>query len=165
MLHIYAYLVNMYSYCINFVYVYAQILHTSSSPIMKMETSQMPYVFSRFKNKAKQNKTTQQNPVVLAQFRHNGKLMIWWRRIRWDGFIIISLMGECCTDCSFKKKKNYKVRTATNLSTVLHLHIAREFSPAIFITLCTWQCLCLITASIYNFVIRLKKSLLRGGGS
>lgn len=79
---------------------------------------------------------------------HNGKLLIWWQcRIRQERFIL-SLMGESCTDCSFKKNtKHYKVRTATNLSTVLHLHIAIEFSPAIFVSLCTWQYLCFITAS------------------
>lgn len=58
MLPIYAYLVNMYSNCINFVYVYAQVLNASSSPIMNIGNfSNILCVFQIKKKKPKtQNK-------------------------------------------------------------------------------------------------------------
>lgn len=46
------------------------------------------------------------------------------------------------------KKKIMKLELLqTLLSTVLQLHIAVEFSPAIFVSLCAWLYLCFITDS------------------
>lgn len=68
MLHIYAYLVNMDSYCINFMYIHRYFIQVHH-PLWALEASQISYVFSRFKKTPnKQTKKTTPNQQDLDYF-------------------------------------------------------------------------------------------------